>query len=30
MPDKAKELHAKLAAWRKDIQAPLPKPNKKE
>jgi arylsulfatase A-like enzyme len=27
MPDKAKELHAKLVAWRKAINAPMPTPN---
>ncbi|MBY0456741.1 MAG: sulfatase-like hydrolase/transferase, partial [Gemmataceae bacterium] len=27
--DKAKELHAKLVAWRKDVNAPMPTPNKK-
>jgi arylsulfatase A-like enzyme len=27
MPDKVRELHAKLAAWRKAIQAPMPAPN---
>jgi arylsulfatase A-like enzyme len=27
MPDKARELHAKLAAWRRAIQAPMPTPN---
>ena len=26
MPDRAKELHAKLAAWRKALAAPMPKP----
>ena len=28
MPDKAKELHARLTAWRKEVNAPMPKPNK--
>ena len=28
MPDKAKELHARLVAWRKDVNAPMPTPNK--
>ncbi|NLS94799.1 MAG: sulfatase [Planctomycetaceae bacterium] len=27
MPEKTKELHAKLVAWRKAIQAPMPTPN---
>lgn len=27
--DKAKELHAKLVAWRKTVSAPMPGPNKK-
>lgn len=27
MPDKAKELHAKMLAWRQAIQAPMPSPN---
>ena len=27
-PDKAKELHAKLVAWRQSIGAPMPTPNK--
>jgi arylsulfatase A-like enzyme len=27
VPDKVKELHAKLAAWRQDIKAPMPGPN---
>jgi arylsulfatase A-like enzyme len=26
-PEKAKELHAQLCAWRKDIKAPMPTPN---
>ena len=26
-PDKVKELHAQLLAWRKEIRAPLPTPN---
>lgn len=26
-PDKAKELHGLLTAWRKDINAPMPQPN---
>jgi len=29
-PDKAKELHARLRAWRKETNAPMPKPNKGE
>lgn len=28
MPDKARELHGKLVAWRKEINAPMPTPNK--
>jgi arylsulfatase A-like enzyme len=28
MPDKAKELHAKMLAWRTEIKAPMPTPNK--
>ncbi len=28
MPDKTKELHAKMLAWREAVKAPLPKPNK--
>jgi arylsulfatase A-like enzyme len=28
MPDKVKELHAKLVAWRQAIKAPMPTPNK--
>ncbi len=28
MPDKAKELHAKMLTWRQDIKAPMPTPNK--
>jgi arylsulfatase A-like enzyme len=27
MPDKAKELHDKLVAWRKSVNAPMPSPN---
>jgi arylsulfatase A-like enzyme len=27
MPDKAKELHDKLVAWRQEIKAPMPTPN---
>ena len=27
MPDKAKELHARLVAWRKDVNAPMPTKN---
>jgi len=27
MPDKAKELHAKMVAWREAIKAPMPTPN---
>lgn len=30
MPDKAKELHAKLVAWRQAVQAPMPTPNQGE
>ena len=26
-PDKARELHAKLAAWRRDVSAVMPTPN---
>jgi arylsulfatase A-like enzyme len=29
-PDKAKELHARLIAWRKETNAPMPTPNKGE
>ncbi len=28
MPDKARELHAHLVAWRKEVNAPMPTPNK--
>src|ERR1051325_4594109 len=28
MPDRAKELHARLVAWRAEIKAPMPAPNK--
>jgi len=28
MPEKAKELHARLTAWRNEVNAPMPKPNK--
>ena len=28
-PDKAKELHARLMAWRQETNAPMPTPNKK-
>lgn len=28
LPEKAKELHAKLGAWRKEVGAPMPAPNK--
>lgn len=28
MPEKTKELHAKMLAWRADIKAPMPTPNK--
>jgi hypothetical protein len=28
-PDKAKELHARLIAWRQETGAPMPTPNKK-
>ena len=28
MPDKAKELHDKLVAWRKSVNAPMPTPHK--
>ena len=27
MPDKAKELHARLVAWRAAVNAPMPTPN---
>lgn len=27
MPDKAKQLHAKLLAWQKEVHAPMPTPN---
>lgn len=27
MPDKAKELHAKMLAWRESVKAPMPTPN---
>ncbi len=27
MPDKAKELHARLVAWRAEVKAPMPTPN---
>jgi arylsulfatase A-like enzyme len=27
MPEKARELHSKLVAWRKEIHAPMPTPN---
>ncbi len=27
MPEKAKELHAKMIAWREAIKAPMPTPN---
>jgi hypothetical protein len=27
-PDKAKELHERLIAWRKETNAPMPTPNK--
>jgi arylsulfatase A-like enzyme len=27
LPDKAKELHARLVAWRADVKAPMPTPN---
>jgi hypothetical protein len=26
-PDKAKELHARLVAWRAEVKAPMPTPN---
>jgi arylsulfatase A-like enzyme len=29
MPDRTKELHGKLVAWRKAVNAPMPTPNKK-
>lgn len=29
MPDKTKELHGRLVAWRKAVNAPMPTPNKK-
>jgi arylsulfatase A-like enzyme len=28
MPDKARELHARLTAWRAEVKAPMPTPNK--
>lgn len=28
VPDKAKELHARLVAWRAEVKAPMPTPNK--
>jgi arylsulfatase A-like enzyme len=28
LPEKVRELHAKLVAWRQEIKAPMPKPNK--
>ena len=28
MPEKAKELHDKMVAWRTEIKAPMPTPNK--
>ncbi|MCX7826507.1 MAG: DUF4976 domain-containing protein, partial [Verrucomicrobiae bacterium] len=28
MPEKAKELHDKLVAWRKSVNAPMPTPNR--
>jgi hypothetical protein len=28
MPDKAKELHARLVAWRAEVKAPMPTLNK--
>ena len=28
MPDKAKELHTRLIAWRAEVKAPMPTPNK--
>jgi hypothetical protein len=27
MPDKAKELHAKLQSWRESVKAPMPAKN---
>jgi arylsulfatase A-like enzyme len=27
MPEKAKDLHARLAAWRRAVKAPMPQPN---
>ena len=30
MPEKVKELHAKLLAWRQEVKAPMPTPNKPE
>lgn len=27
MPDKANELHARLVAWRKEVNAPMPTKN---
>jgi arylsulfatase A-like enzyme len=29
MPGKVKELHARLVAWRKEVNAPMPRPNRK-
>jgi arylsulfatase A-like enzyme len=29
MPDRTKELYAKLVAWRRAVNAPMPTPNKK-
>ena len=29
MPEKVKELHGLLVAWRKQVNAPMPQPNKK-
>ena len=29
-PDRAKELHARLQAWRKEVRAPMPTPNRKD
>jgi hypothetical protein len=30
VPEKTKELHDRLLAWRREINAPLPTPNKAE
>jgi len=28
MPDKTKELHSEMLAWRSELKAPMPTPNK--